>query len=164
MRRGVTWTGNIWWGNVRWTPSTFSRSSRLVGVLKKVVLKKSFAKFTRKHPCQGLVFNKVAGFWPAILVKKTLRGFPVNFANFLRKEHFLIEHLRWLLLHVLRKQCSIKIDGRLKQAVPQNNCSSVAIKIIYFCITEAVARRCSVKKVFLENSQRLQQDTCWKLF
>ena len=59
----------------------------------------------------------------------------MNFANFLRTSLF-IDHLRWLLLYVLRKQCSIKIDGRLKKAVPQSNCSSVAVKIVYFCITE----------------------------
>ena len=41
-----------------------------------------------------------------------------------------------------------------------SNCSSVAVKIVYFCIIKAVARKCSVKKVFLKNSQRLQQNTC----
>ena len=52
---------------------------------KKGVLRK-FAKFTRKHLCQGLFFNKVAGLRPATLLKKRLwhRCFPVNFANFLR--------------------------------------------------------------------------------
>ena len=38
----------------------FLRSSRLVVFCKKVVFK-NFAKFTGKHLCQGLFFNKVAG-------------------------------------------------------------------------------------------------------
>ena len=44
--------------------------------------------------------------------------------------------LKIFFLLILQKQCSIKIDGRLKKAVPQSNCSSVAVKIVYFCITE----------------------------
>ena len=35
---------------------------------KKVVLK-NIAKFTGKHQCQGLFFNKVAGLSPATLLK-----------------------------------------------------------------------------------------------
>ena len=58
-----------------------------------------FAKFTGKHLCQGLFFNKVAGLRPATLLKKRLwhRCFPANFTKFLRTS-FLTEHLRWLLL------------------------------------------------------------------
>ena len=48
---------------------------------KKSVLK-DFTKFTGKHLCQSLFFNKVAGL-PATLSKKRLwlRCFPVNFVN-----------------------------------------------------------------------------------
>ena len=99
------------------------------GVLKKVSLK-NFAKFTTPVAQSRLQRWKRKRLWH--------RCFPVNFANFLRTS-FFIDHLRWLLLHVLRKQCSIKIDGRLKKAVPQSNCSSITVKIVYFCITEAVA-------------------------
>ena len=60
-----------------------------------------------------------------------------------------------MLLHILRKQSSIKINGHLKKAFPQNNCSSFALKTVYFPIMEAVARKCSEKKVFLKNSQML---------
>ena len=44
---------------------------------------KSFVKFTRKHLCWNLFFNKVAGLKPE---KKTIqqRCFPVSFAKFLR--------------------------------------------------------------------------------
>ena len=52
--------------------------------IKKGVLR-NFAKFTGKHLCQSLFFNKVAGLRPATLLKKRLwhRCFPVNFAKFL---------------------------------------------------------------------------------
>ena len=61
--------------------------------VKKGVLK-NFSKFTGKHLCQSLLFNKVASFRPAALVKKRLwHGcFPVNFEKFLRTP-FFIEHL-----------------------------------------------------------------------
>ena len=51
---------------------------------KKGILK-NFAKFTRKHLCQSLSFNKVAGLRPATLSKKRFchRRLPVNFMNFL---------------------------------------------------------------------------------
>ena len=48
------------------------RSSRLEVFCKKGVLK-NFAKFSGKHLCQGLFFNKVAGLRPAsLLIKKGL--------------------------------------------------------------------------------------------
>ena len=74
------------------------RSSRPEVFCKKGVLR-NFAKFKGKHPCQRLFFNKVAGFRPATLLKKSLwHGcFPLNFAKFLRTP-FVTEHLRWLLL------------------------------------------------------------------
>ena len=52
---------------------------------------RNFTKFTGKHLCQSLFFNKVEG------LRKRLRCFPVNFAKFLRTPLF-IEHLWWLLL------------------------------------------------------------------
>ena len=63
----------------------FYRSSHSKTFYKKGVLK-NFAKFTGKHLCQILVFNKVADLRPATLLKKRLwlRCFPVNFARFLR--------------------------------------------------------------------------------
>ena len=52
---------------------------------KKGVLR-NFAKFTGKHLCQSLFFNKVACLRPATLLKMRLwhRCFLVNFAKFLR--------------------------------------------------------------------------------
>ena len=74
------------------------RSSRLKVFCKKAVLK-NFAKFTGKHLCQSLFFNKVADLRPATLLKKRLwhRCFPVDFAKLLRTP-FFTEYLHWLLL------------------------------------------------------------------
>ena len=59
-------------------------------------LLRNVTKFTGKHLCQSLFFNKVT------LLKKRLwrRWFPVKFAKFLRPP-FFTEHLWWLLLAVL---------------------------------------------------------------
>ena len=59
----------------------------------------NLTKFTGKHLCQRIFFNKVAGLSPATLFKNIFwhRCFPVDFAKFLRIP-FLPEHFRWLLL------------------------------------------------------------------
>ena len=77
------------------------RSSRPEVFSKKGVLR-NFAKFTGKHLCQSLFFNKVANLRSAALLKKRLwhRCFPVNFEKFPRTA-FIIEHLRWLLLSLV---------------------------------------------------------------
>ena len=56
------------------------RSSRPYVFCKKDVYR-NFTKFTGKHLCQSLFFNKVAGLRAANLLKKRLwhRCFPVNF-------------------------------------------------------------------------------------
>ena len=75
------------------------RSSRWEVFYEKGVLN-IFAKFTGKHLCKSLFFNR-----PATLFNKRLwhRGFPVNFEKFLRAPIF-IEDLRWLLLY-FRENC-----------------------------------------------------------
>ena len=57
------------------------RKCSMKGVLK------NFIKFTGKHLCRSLCFNKVAGLRPATLLKKRLwhRCFLVNFLKILRK-------------------------------------------------------------------------------
>ena len=74
------------------------RSSHPEVFCKKVVFI-NITKVTLEHQCQSLIFNKVAGLRPAILLKKRLRPrcFPVNFAKFL-KTPFFIKHLRLLFL------------------------------------------------------------------
>ena len=90
------------WPNLNWQYS-FSRSSRPEVFCKKGVLR-NFVKFSGGHLCQRLFLNKVAGLRRSTLLKKSLwhRCFPVNFAKF-QRTHFLIEHLRWLLLFFYRK-------------------------------------------------------------
>ena len=68
----------------KWQFAKERSSYRKCSVRKDVLI--NFAKFTGKHLCQGLIFNKVASLRPATLLKKRLwhRCFPVNFAKFLR--------------------------------------------------------------------------------
>ena len=81
----------------RATRSSHQRCSVRKGVLR------NFEKLKRKHLCQILFYNKVAGPEPATLLKKRLwhRYFPMNFAKFPRTplndcfsriHHFLIEN------------------------------------------------------------------------
>ena len=67
------------------------RSNRPEVFYKKGALK-NVAKFTEKHLCQSLFFNKVAGLRPAAFLKKKLwhRCFPVNFSTF--KEHLFSQN------------------------------------------------------------------------
>ena len=80
------------------------RSSRLEVLCRKSVLR-NFEKFTRKHLCQSLLFNKVAGLRTVTSLKKRFwcRCFPVNFSKFL-KTPSITEHLQWLLLKTPVKQ------------------------------------------------------------
>ena len=77
--------------------AVFQRSSRLEVFRTKRI--KNFAKFTVKHLCYSLFFNKVADLRPSTLLKKRRwhRCFHVDFAKFLRPP-FFTEHLQWLLL------------------------------------------------------------------
>ena len=63
---------------------------------------RNFTKFTGKHLCQSLFFNKVAGLRPPTLLKKRLwhRCFPMNFVKFLRTP-FLQNTSGRLLLPIL---------------------------------------------------------------
>ena len=56
------------------------RSSRPEVLCKKGVLR-NFTKFTGKHLCQSLIFNKVSGLRPATLLKKETLA-PVFFCEF----------------------------------------------------------------------------------
>ena len=78
-----------------------NRSSHRSCSVRKVVLR-NFAKFTWKHLCPSLFFNKVAGLRPATLLKRRLwhRCLPVNFVKFLRTP-FLQNTPGRLLLHNL---------------------------------------------------------------
>ena len=75
------------------------RRSRREVFCKKGVLE-NFTKFTGKHLCWSLFFNKVAGLKPECLLRKILqhRCFPVNLVEFFINTLFR-EHLWWLLLY-----------------------------------------------------------------
>ena len=64
--------------------SSHQRCSRKKGVLR------NFAKFTGKHLCQSLFFNKAADLSPATISKKRLwhRCFPVNFTRIFKNAFF----------------------------------------------------------------------------
>ena len=68
----------------------YSRRSSRPEVFCKKGAFRNLAKFTGKHLCQRLFFNKVVALRPATLLKKSLQHwcFPVNFAKFLRKTFF----------------------------------------------------------------------------
>ena len=69
------------------------RSSHLEVFCKKVVLR-NFAKFTKKHLCQSLFFNKIARLVCKIIKKKTLAEvFSCEFCEISKKTLFT-EHLR----------------------------------------------------------------------
>ena len=87
-----------------WQSSIPIRGSRPEVFCKEGVFR-NFIKFTGKHLCQRLFFNKVAGLKPGTLLKKSLwpRCFPANIAKFLRTPLFT-EYLWWLLLkHIVSK-------------------------------------------------------------
>ena len=78
----------------------FKRSLRRCSVSKGVL--RNFEKFIRKHLCQSLFFNKVAGLTLSTLLKQRLwHGcFPVNFTKFLRTSFLQNTSGRLLLIFV----------------------------------------------------------------
>ena len=72
-------------------PVTFESSHQRCSTKESVL--KIFAKFTGKHLCQSLFFNKVEGL-------RTARFFPLNFVKFLRTD-FLQNTFERLLLDLL---------------------------------------------------------------
>ena len=70
------------------------RSSHGKCSIRKGVLR-NFTKFSGKHLCQSLFFNKVASLRPAILLQKRLwhKCSPVKFVKFLRNPFFTEEIL-----------------------------------------------------------------------
>ena len=72
---------------------------------------RNLAKFRRRHLCQSLFLNKVAGLRSPTLLKKRPwhRCFPVKIAKFLRTPSFT-EHLWRLLLKVIFLQMLVIIN------------------------------------------------------
>ena len=78
-------TSHLWsWYSIACSVLSYTRSSRQDVFCEKDVLR-NFIKFTGKHLCQSLFFNKVANLRPATYQKRDWhRCFPVNFAKFHR--------------------------------------------------------------------------------
>ena len=85
---------------------------------------RNFAKYTRKHLCQSLFFNNVAGLRPATLLNKRFwhRCFPGNFVKFF-KNIFFTEYLpataSELTRIVKRRSRNIFITPKKKTQQPQ---------------------------------------------
>ena len=79
-------------------PDWFFRTSHSQ-MFSKIGVSQNFTKFTGKHPCWSLLFNKVSGLQPANFLKNRLRHrcFSFNFSNFL-KTPFWQNTSRWLFL------------------------------------------------------------------
>ena len=97
-----------------------TRSIRLEVFCKKGVLR-NFAKFTGKHLCQSLFFNKVAGLRSTTLLKKGLwhKCFPVNFVKFLStrtwKKRFLPPKIDKLTFAYVQTHNSFESSHRQNQ-------------------------------------------------
>ena len=89
---------------------TYLRSSHQRCSMRKGVLR-NFTKFTGKHLCQNLFFNKFVGLRPATLLNKRLwhRCFPVNFVKFRRTPFLKNTSGRLLLLWVYNPLSEIQI-------------------------------------------------------
>ena len=100
--------------------------------VKKGVLR-NFAKYTGKHLCQSLLFNKVAGLRPAPSLKKILchRCFPVNLAKFLRTPFLPKTSGRLPLLVYFNKNVALRVVNCLiqnnREYESRKNCSRVHI-------------------------------------
>ena len=105
------------------------RSSHQRCSMKKGVLR-NFTKFTGKHLCQSLFFNKVAALRPATLLKKRLwhRCFPVNFVKFLRTP-FLQNTSGRLLLGLPENISKTSFDVNI--FVSQINLASFHVSIVF---------------------------------
>ena len=120
---------NIW-------KKSIIRSSRLEVFCKKGVLR-NFEKFTGKHLCQSLFFNKVACYRPATLLKKRFwnRCFPVNFAKFLRTPFLQNTSGRLLLYYYMRTAMTVKTLTTIPESWEDKSSH----------------RRCSLKKAVFKN-------------
>ena len=157
----------------------------------KIGILKRFTKFTGKHLCQSLFFNKVTDLRPATLLKKRLwhKCFPVNLAKFLRTL-FSLEYLRWLLLcnsaeyellrNILHRFLLLVPESLLCVTVPfQGNPFKLSIRLAIFWnsyFSELLLFRtatkyrssyqsCSIKIVVIQNFAIFTgKHLCWSLF
>ena len=127
-----------------------NRSSHPRCSVKKGVLR-NFTKFTGKHLCQSLFFNKVAVLSPATLLKKRLwhRCFPLNFLEVSKNT-------------CSREQLQTAASEIRKYTIYGNrNCSSKFFKISYFKSTnpmEKILKYCIFKPYYILQLQTKETD------
>ena len=115
-------------------PSNAYRSSHWSCSVRKGVLR-NFTKFTGKHPCQSLFFNKVAGQACNFIKKETLaQVFSCKFCE-ISKNNFFVEHV-WSTASI--KGCLFWII-----IICYEN------KYSLFRVNRRRHRRCSINKVVL---------------
>ena len=104
---------------------------------------------------------KLQDWRPATLLKiySNAGAFLWNLQNL--RTPFFAEHLRWLLLISVPQIMNVDSKKGFRDNKIWRKCNFN--KICRKC-TEAVAHRCSVKKVFLKNSQNSQENTCVRDF
>ena len=140
----------------------------------KIGVLKNFAIFTGKHLCWSVFF-----YWslrPAIVLKKRLQHkcFPVNIAKFFKTAFFSKN---------TSSGCFCKNIFENRVFVPVSLSCLLAVQVCFYCNhylfnnqwfhqlicrttdveklgSEAVARRCSSKKLFWKISQNSQENTC----
>ena len=110
------------------TKMTFRSNHRRCSV-KELVLR-SFAKFTGKHLCQRLFFNKVAG----LRMNLWHSCFPVNFAKFLRTPFSLNTSGR-LVLQLTKRRNLIDLNFNVIESSQCENSSILLVKIRYILLT-----------------------------
>ena len=98
-------------------------------VLREEGVLRNFSKFTGKHLCQSLFFNKVAGLRPATLLKKKLwhSCFPLNFTKFLRApflQNWLLLFLPFFL-QISLYICFVQVFAIFLEYVPLNTPSLI---------------------------------------
>ena len=107
---------------------------------------RNFAKFTGKHLCQSLLFNKIAGLKPATLSKMRLqhRYFSADIAKILRTAFF----------YGISPMVGSEDQNHFTQHLQFVSCKR-QMKTF-----RSSHQRCSMKKVFLEISQNSQVKPC----
>ena len=115
---------------------------------------KNFEKFTGKHLCQSLLFNKIEALRSATLLKKRLwhSCFPVNFPKFLRTP-FLQNISGRLLLNAVKL---VPVKFQKQQYTPIPNKAKQNSKISYYLFHQhkSVLQHTAILLKCLNNSNK----------
>ena len=88
--------------------TSYRSSHRRCSVRKGVI--RNFVKFTGKHLCQSLFFNKVEGLRPALLKKRLSHRCSCEFCE-ITKKTFLTEHL-WMTASIVISRKTFFLKNR----------------------------------------------------